>query len=121
MRYVALLLASVVMMGCGSGSMSKADPPRMTTVFVPPSITQLSPTSVPVNSVPFVLTVNGTNFNTDAVVFFSGVAQHTVFITSGQLMVSLTATDLQFTGLAPVYVRTLGQNSNTVDFDVTAQ
>jgi hypothetical protein len=121
MRYVPLLLASLMMIGCGNGSMGKSDPPTMGTVFAPPAITQLSPTSVPVDSVPFVLTVNGSNFNTDAVVFFSGVAQHTVFITSGQLMVNLTPTDLQFTGLAPVYVRTLGQNSNTVDFDVTAQ
>jgi hypothetical protein len=121
MRYVALLLASVVLIGCGSGSMGKPDPPHIATVFVPPAITQLVPTSVPVDSVPFVLTVNGSNFNTDAVVFLSGVAQHTVFITSSQLMVNLTPLDLQFTGPAPVYVRTLGQNSNTVDFDVTPQ
>lgn len=120
MRYVPLLLASLVMIGCGSAS-NKTDPPQMVTVFAPPAITELSPTSVPVNSVPFVLTVNGTNFGTDAVVFWNGVAQHTVFITSSQLMVSLTETDLDFTGLVPVYVRTLGQNSNTVDFDVTAQ
>jgi hypothetical protein len=121
MRYVPLLLASLIMIGCGTSSMSKGSDPGMATVFLPPSITQLSPTSVPVDSVPFFLTVNGSNFNTDAVVFWNGVAQHTVFITSGQLMVSLTPTDLQFTGLVPVYVRTLGQNSNTVDFDVTAQ
>jgi hypothetical protein len=121
MRYVPLLLASLVMMGCGTGSMSKGSDPRLVTVFAPPAITELSPTSVPVNSVPFMMTVNGGNFGTDAVVFWNGVAQHTVFITSSQLMVSLTATDLDFTGLVPVYVRTLGQNSNTVDFDVTAQ
>ena len=121
MRYVPLLLASLIMIGCGSGSMSKADPPRLVTAFAPPAITQLAPTSVPVNSVPFFLTVNGSNFGTDAVVFWNGVALRTVFITSSQLMASLTPTDLQFTGLVPVYVRTLGQNSNTVDFDVTAQ
>jgi len=121
MRYVPLLLASLIMIGCGTGSMNKTDPPRLVSVFTPPAITELSPTSVPVNSVPFMLTVNGSNFGTDAVVFWNGVAQHTVFITSSQLMVSLTATDLDFTGLVPVYVRTLGQNSNTVDFDVTAQ
>lgn len=120
MRYVPLLLASLVMIGCGNAA-KNSDPPQMVTVFAPPAITQLSPTSVPVNSVPFFLTVNGSNFGTDAVVFFSGVAQHTVFITSSQLMVSVTPTDLEFTGLVPVYVRTLGQNSNTMDFDVTAQ
>jgi hypothetical protein len=121
MRPVALLLASLVMIGCGTNSMSKGSDPRLVTVFAPPAITELSPTSVPVDSVPFTLTVNGTNFGTDATVFWQGVAQHTIFITSQQLMVAVTPADLQFTGLVPVYVRTGGQNSNTVDFDVTAQ
>jgi len=121
MRYVPALLASLVLIGCGNGSMSKTDPPRLANVFTPPAITELSPTNVPVNSVPFMLTVNGNNFGTDAVLFWHGVAQHTVFITSNQLLVSITPADLQFTGVVPLYVRTLGQNSNTVDFDVTAQ
>jgi hypothetical protein len=118
---MALLLATLVMIGCGNGSMSKTDPPRLGTVFAPPAITELSPTSVPVDSVPFTLTVNGSNFGTDALVFWNGVAQRTIFVTSNQLMVAVTAEDLQFTGLAPLYVRTGGQNSNTVDFNVTAQ
>jgi len=121
MRYLPLLLVCLLMIGCGSGSMSKTDPPRLVSVFAPPAITELSPTSVPVNSVPFTLTVSGSNFGTDATVFWSGAAQRTIFVTSNQLMVLLTATDLQFTGLVPVYVRTAGQNSNTVDFNVTAQ
>jgi hypothetical protein len=33
----------------------------------------------------------------------------------------VTDTDLMFMGMVPVYVRTGGQNSNTVDFEVTAQ
>lgn len=81
----------------------------------------LTPGSVPVNSVPFVMTINGSNFTTDAVVFWQGTPQSTMFITSNQLMVKVTNTDLMFTGLVPIYVRTGGQNSNTVDFDVTAQ
>jgi hypothetical protein len=81
----------------------------------------LSPESTPVNSVPFTMTINGSNFGTDATVFWAGNAQHTVFITPSQLMVSITPTDLQFTGLVQVYVRSGGLNSNTVDFNVTAQ
>lgn len=81
----------------------------------------LTPGSVPVNSVPFIMTINGSNFTTDAVVFWQGTPQSTTFITSNQLIVKVTDTDLLFTGLVPIYVRTGGQNSNTVDFDVTAQ
>jgi len=42
-------------------------------------------------------------------------------VTSKQLLVTLTDTDLTNFGLVPVFVRTGGLNSNTVDFDVTAQ
>lgn len=123
MRRLALLLVTLAMIGCGNDPMSKnSDPgPKFGTVFAPPAISTLSPTSVPVDSPPFYLTVNGSNFGTDAIVFWNGVAQHTVFISSQQLAVSVTSTDLDFAGLAQLYVRTLGMNSNTVDFDVTTQ
>lgn len=67
------------------------------------------------------MTINGTNFLTDAVVFWQGSPQSTLYITSNQLMVKVTDADLMFMGMVPVYVRTGGQNSNTVDFEVTAQ
>ena len=76
---------------------------------------------MPVNSVPFNMTINGSNFSNDAVVFWQGTPQLTFFVTSNQLMVTVTNTDLQFMGLVPIYVHTLGQNSNTVDFNVTPQ
>jgi len=67
------------------------------------------------------MTVNGSNFGTDAVVFWQGTAQATFFVTSKQLVVNVTDTDLMFMGSVPIYVRTGGQNSNTANFDVTAQ
>lgn len=67
------------------------------------------------------MTINGSNFSNDAVVFWQGNPQSTVFVTSNQLMVTVTSTDLQFMGVAPIYVHTLGQNSNTVDLNVTPQ
>lgn len=92
-----------------------------TSTLSPPSITALFPNSVPVNSVPFFLTVNGTNFLTDAVVVWNGTALNTTFVGSNQVMAALQATDLQNVGSIRVYVRTGGLNSNTVDFDVTIQ
>src|SRR5579864_9528736 len=121
MRYFSVLLVSLLSLGCGNSKSAGNGDPFKAFVFSPPAITTLTPNSVPVNSVPFAMTINGNNFNTDAVVFWNGTPQSTLFVTSNQLMVKVTDTDLMFMGLVPVYVRTGGQNSNTVDFDVTAQ
>lgn len=121
MRYFGLLLVTLLSLGCGNpGKPGNNDPFKVAT-FVAPSITSLTPNSVPVNSVPFNMTINGSNFSNDAVVFWQGTPQLTFFVTSNQLMVTVTNTDLQFMGLVPIYVHTLGQNSNTVDFNVTPQ
>jgi hypothetical protein len=82
---------------------------------------EFSPNSVPVNSVPFTTTVNGAHFGFDALVFWNDIPQSTRFINSQQLQVALTEDDLMQFGLAHVFVRTGGLNSNTVGFDVTAQ
>lgn len=119
MRYWLLLLVCVFSVGCGSPA-GKSDPPRVFTV-VNPAISSLAPASVPVNSVPFTLTVNGSDFGTDAVVFWAGAPLNTRVISSMQLIAQLQPTNLQFAGLVPVYVRTQGFNSNTVDFDLTIQ
>ena len=67
------------------------------------------------------MTVMGANFGADAVVFWNDIPQRTRFISSTQLQVVLTDADLMQFGLAHVFVRTGGQNSNTINFDVTAQ
>ena len=64
------------------------------------------------------MTINGTNFGTDALVFWNGVPQHTTFVSRNQLMVDVTVTDMSFAGQAKLYVQTAGRNSNTVTFDV---
>jgi hypothetical protein len=120
MRYWVLLLVCLLCVGCGSPA-GKSDPPSVGSVFTVPSISSLAPASVPVNSVPFTLTINGTNFGTDAIVFWNGAALNTRTISSMQLIAQLQPVNLQFAGLVPVYVRTQGTNSNTVDFDVTIQ
>lgn len=126
MRYfslllVALLFVTLLTVSCGTPASSGNHDPLVMTALSPPAILTLTPNSVPVNSVPFIMTINGSNFGTDAVVFWQGVAQSTAFVTSKQLMVRVTDTDLMFMGLVPIYVRSGGLNSNTVDFDVTPQ
>jgi trimeric autotransporter adhesin len=120
MRYTCFLLAMLFSLGCGSGSMMSGQRP-ISVLPTAPSIAELSPASVPVNSVPFTMTVDGTNFGPDAIVFWNGTALRTTFVTSNQLMATLTDEDLLFAGLIPVYVRTAALNSNTVTFDLTIQ
>jgi hypothetical protein len=123
MRYcVVLLLVSLFCVGCGTSDPAKADPPHIVTApLIQPAISTLTPDSVPVDSVPFLMTVNGSDFGTDAVVFFNGAPLSTTFVSSKQVVAQLSAQSLMFAGLAPVYVRTQGFNSNTLDFDVTIQ
>jgi len=89
--------------------------------FSPPALTMLQPNTVPVNSTPFVMTVNGQNFGADAIVFWNNLPQRTMFVSATELQVSITADDLTTFGLIQVHVQTAGQTSNTVTFDVTAQ
>jgi len=121
MRLISLLLLISLGVGCGAGTRTANNDPRAGFGFSPPSINALTPSSSPVNSVPFTMTVQGSNFGTDAVVLWNGNAQQTTVVSSSQLLVMVTDTDLMFTGLTHVFVRTGGLNSNTVDFNVTPQ
>jgi len=120
--YVVLLLASLLCTACGSGDpAAKGDPHFVVAPIIQPTISSLAPDSVPVDSVPFIMTVNGSDFGTDAVVFWNGAPLNTRFVTSSQLIAQLSSTNLEFAGLVPVYVRTQGFNSNTLNFNVTIQ
>ncbi|PYX92721.1 MAG: hypothetical protein DMG71_17245 [Acidobacteria bacterium] len=121
MRIITVLLAVLMGSGCGAGNGKRPLGAMFSSAVVVPAITALSPTSVPVNSVPFMMTVNGTNFGTDAIVFWNGIPQKTTVITPQQLVVAITDADLTDSGLVHIFVRTGGQNSNTADFVVTAQ
>ena len=119
MRSASLLLVLVFTLGCGTPG---RDPKvSFTTNFSPPALTTLVPNTVPVNSSPFVLTVNGNNFGRDAIVFWNSVPQRTSFVSATELQVSITVEDLTTFGFAQVFVQTAGLTSNTVDFNVTAQ
>jgi hypothetical protein len=89
--------------------------------FFSPAISMMSPNTVPVNSPPFTITVVGTNFGADAVVYWNNLPLATTPINSREVMAQLTGLNLQTAGLIQVFVRTGGQNSNVLDFQVAIQ
>ena len=116
MRTLALLFVSLISFGCGYGSRNYN--PGMTGGGAAPAIATLSPSSAMHGGTAFTLTINGSNFGTDAAVYWNGAAQGTMYVTGNQVTAAITASDIANTGMVPVYVRSGGQNSNTVNFDV---
>lgn len=95
--------------GYGSGPMNGA------TV---PSISQLAPSSITHGSPTFTMTVAGANFGTDAVVYFNGGPIQTAYSTTTQVTAQVPAADVTTAAMVPVYVRTNGQNSNSMTFTI---
>jgi hypothetical protein len=119
LRFICVF-AMLLLTGCGTGSVTQ--PHRLVgSGSFPPAITSLEPQNAPVGSVEFTMTVVGKNFGPDAIVFWNGAPTHTMMVNSQELMADISVEDLQIAGLVPIYVRTLGQNSNTVNFEVLIQ
>jgi hypothetical protein len=110
--------ALALSLGCGTNMHDQKA--AFGTSFTPPALNTIDPNTVPVNSTPFVMTLNGHNFGPDAIVFWNKVPHMARFVSSTELQVSVTADDLTIFGLVQVYVQTAGMTSNTVDFELTA-
>jgi hypothetical protein len=86
----------------------------------PPAVTSLSASTTNAASTPycstqgFTLTVNGTNFTSDAVVNWNGAAQTTTFVSATQLTAAIPATNAAFPGKAGVAVTNSLGTSNSL-------
>jgi hypothetical protein len=93
-----------------------------------PTITSLSASTTGAASTPycspqgFTLTVNGTNFTSDAVVNWNGAAQTTTFVSATQLTAAIPAAQAAFPGTASITVtNTIGtSNSSPVTLSTPA-
>lgn len=112
MSVMAVLAAGLA--GCG-GYMA---PAAMTGITGAPMIAELSPSNVTAGSPGFVLTIMGSNFGTDSVVFFNSIQMATGYVTGNQLTLQVTMQEVASRGQIPVYVRSGGRNSNTVNLTV---
>ena len=91
MRTISILLLAPMTafgLGCGYGSKTITPP----TAGTAPTISSLAPTSANHGDPAFVLTVNGTNFASNAAINWGGAAQTTTFVTGSQLTATIPAT-----------------------------
>ena len=91
----------------------------------PPAIKSLSASTTSTASTPycssqgFTLTVNGTNFTSDAVVSWNGTAQTTTFVSATQLTASIPAAAAAFPGTVGVTVKNSIGASNSSPFTLS--
>jgi hypothetical protein len=97
---VSLLAITAFALGCGYSS--KATTPS--TPGTVPTISQLAPNSMNHGGAGFVLTVNGSNFSSNAVINFNSGAQTTTFVSTKQLMTTIPASAIAAAGTVPVTV-----------------
>jgi len=98
-----ILLAALLALTVACGYSSKTTPPVAGTM---PAISQLNPDSATAGGAAFVLTVDGTNFGTKAVVNWNGVAQtaNTTYVSGSQLTVAVPASAIATAGTVTVTV-----------------
>jgi len=122
---IVLTLLLAASLACGYSS--KSTP---ATAGTTPNISGLSPNNVDHGSTGVVLTVNGTNFNTNATINWNGTALTTTYMTAQQLMTTIPNDDLETSGTAAVTVTnpgtsggqygggTLAETSNSMTFTI---
>jgi hypothetical protein len=121
-------LAGLLAVGLACGYSAKSTPPMAGTM---PNIAELAPDNTNSSSSGFVLTVNGTNFNSNATINWNGAAQTTTVVSPGtQLMTTIPATAIATPGMAAVTVTnpgtpggiygggTAAETSNSVTFTI---
>jgi hypothetical protein len=111
-RTLLLLLAALAPVGCGYGSKNYMNGNGM------PQITGINPQSAMADSTTLTLTVNGSGFGTDSVVYWNGGILSTTYKSGAQVMAQVPAGDLMNMGSASVQVHSAGVFSNMVTFVV---
>jgi IPT/TIG domain-containing protein len=109
-----LLTLALIGTGCGYGSNQMSGSGGTGS----PNITELTPSDAHAGGMPFILTVNGSGFGTDAVVVWGTTPQASMYMSGNQVTAQISAGDLMDPGTVPVFVLTGGKRSNSVDFQV---
>ena len=109
MKTVSVFLLAILCFGCGGYSTPKTAPPQAGTV---PAIAAIIPNTANHGDPSFTLTVNGSNFNANAVVNWNGVAQTgTTHPATNQLTVAVPASAITSAGTVEVSVTNPGSST----------
>ena len=111
--YFALLLAlALASTGCGYSSHNYMNGGGS------PHIAGLMPSSTPSGGGPLTLSVTGTGFGTDSVVYWGTMPLATGYASATQVTASVSMADIASPGSVQVYVHSGGANSNAVTFTI---
>src|SRR5260370_21778306 len=103
-----IMLAGSLVAGWGGGYSSHSTTPMV--AGTTPTVSALAPNSTAAGSASFVLTVNGTNFNSNpaATINWNGTAQTTTHVSANQLTAQIPASYVTTAGTAAVSVANPG-------------
>jgi hypothetical protein len=98
-KTACIAVLTALTMACGYSA--KSTPPGAGSM---PAIAQLNPTSATHGGTAFTLTINGSNFASQAAVNWNGTAQSTTYITGSQLTIPVSAAMIANAGSIQVTV-----------------
>jgi hypothetical protein len=123
-----IVLLTISGLGCGGYGSGSGSSNGAMAAGAPQVIAPLVPNMATAGSPAFTLTVNGSGFVGQSVVYWGSAAHTTTFVTSGQLTAPIAAADVATAGPVSVYVKNPGgtgiynsqpgQTSNSVTFTV---
>ncbi len=79
-----------------------------------PSVTSISPSNAAAGGADFTLTVNGRNFDSNAVVVWNGTPLTTSFVSKAELTAAIPSSDIANPGPSEVFVYNPANSSSTV-------
>jgi type IV pilus biogenesis protein CpaD/CtpE len=101
-----ILLAALFAFSLGCGYSAKPTTPAVAGTM--PTVSALAPNSVTAGSPSFVLTVNGTNFNSNAAINLNGAAEVTSHVSANQLTATVPSATVATAGTVTITVTNPG-------------
>ena len=96
---VLLAVLTAFTMACGNSSQTTAMAAGMM-----PAIAAIAPSAMNSGGPAFMMTVNGSNFSTNATIHWNGMAQTTIFVSANQLTAMISAADIASPATVPITV-----------------
>jgi hypothetical protein len=114
MKLVCVLLLTVASLGCGYSSMHNYNTMTGTSV----QMSQIVPNAATAGTAAFMLTVNGSGFSSNSVVYWNSMPLSTKFVSGNQLIAGVSASEVAMPATVQVYVNSNGMASNMMNFTV---